>query len=797
EEFPMTTSGKLDRKALPAPEYQDADRYRAPSTAVEEILVGIYAQVLGLERVGVDDSFFDLGGDSLSAMRLIAAVNTSLNADLGVRAVFEAPTVAELALLTGSGGDRPEPLVAGERPAVIPLSFAQTRLWFIDQFQGPSPMYNITVALRLRGRLDADALAAALADVVGRHESLRTVFASADGVPQQVVIPAEQIGFACDVIDARGWPEDRLREGMAAAARYTFDLANESPLHTELFSVSDDEHMLVVAVHHIAADGMSIAPFARDLGIAYASRCAGEAPEWAPLAVQYVDYTLWQRAHLGDVDDSDSRIAAQLDFWADTLAGLPERLQLPTDRPYPQVADHRGARLAVDWPAELQQQLRRVAREHNATSFMVIQAAFAALLSKMSASDDVAVGFPIAGRPEPALDELIGFFVNTLVLRVDVAGDPTFAELLAQVRRRSLAAFEHQDVPFELLVERLNPTRSLTHHPLIQVLLGWENFPGEVSTPAAGLALGDLQVTPMPVHTNTARMDLTFSLAERFTESGQRAGVAVTAEYRTDVFNADTVEAMIERLQRLLTAVTAEPERRLSSVDLLDSAEHARLAKWGNEAILAEPMEPVTVAGLFAAQAARTPDAVALTFQDRSMTYRELDEAANRLAHVLVDRGAGPGEFVALLFSRSAEAIVSILAVLKSGAAYLPIDPALPATRVEFMLTDAAPMAAVTTAELAGRFDGFDLIVVDVADPAVAAQPSTAPPAPAPTDLAHIIYTSGTTGVPKGVAVTQHNVAQLFDDLRLGFALSADQVWTQFHSYAFDFSVWEIWGALL
>ncbi len=800
EEFPMTSSGKLDRKALPAPEYQDADRYRAPSTAVEEILVGIYAQVLGLERVGVDDSFFDLGGDSLSAMRLIAAVNTSLNADLGVRAVFEAPTVAELALLTGSGGDRPEPLVAGERPAVIPLSFAQTRLWFIDQFQGPSPMYNITVALRLRGRLDADALAAALADVVGRHESLRTVFASADGVPQQVVVPAERIGFACDVIDARGWPEDRLREGMAAAARYTFDLANESPLHTELFSVSEGEHMLVVAVHHIAADGMSIAPFARDLGIAYASRCAGEAPEWAPLAVQYVDYTLWQRAHLGDVDDSDSRIHAQLDFWADTLAGLPERLQLPTDRPYPQVADHRGARLAVDWPAELQQQLRRVAREHNATSFMVIQAAFAALLAKMSASDDVAVGFPIAGRPEPALDELIGFFVNTLVLRVDLkelGGDPTFAELLAQVRRRSLAAFEHQDVPFELLVERLNPTRSLTHHPLIQVLLGWENFPGEVSTPAAGLTLGDLQVTPMPVHTNTARMDLTFSLAERFTESGQRAGIAVTAEYRTDVFNADTVESMIERLQRLLTAVTAEPGRRLSSVDLLDSAEHARLAEWGNQAVLTEAMEPVTVAGLFAAQAARTPDAVALTFEGRSMTYRDLDEAANRLAHHLVDRGAGPGESVALLFSRSADAIVAILAVLKSGAAYLPIDPALPATRVEFMLTDAGPTAAVTTAELADRFDGFDLTVVDVADPAVATRPSTAPPAPAPTDLAHIIYTSGTTGVPKGVAVTQHNVAQLFDDLRLGFALSAEQVWTQFHSYAFDFSVWEIWGALL
>ncbi|OBG90889.1 non-ribosomal peptide synthetase, partial [Mycobacterium sp. E3251] len=797
EEFPLTASGKLDRKALPAPDYQDVDRYRAPATAVEEILVGIYGQVLGLERVGVDDSFFDLGGDSLSAMRLIAAVNTSLNADLGVRAVFDAPTVAELVLLIGDEADRPEPLVAGERPKVIPLSFAQSRLWFIDQFQGPSPIYNVTVALKLRGHLDADALGAALADVVARHESLRTVFAATDGVPQQVVVPAERIGFACDVVDARGWPEDRLRERMAAAARYTFDLANESPLHTELFNVSDDTHMLVVAVHHIAADGWSITPFARDLGVAYASRCAGHAPDWAPLAVQYVDYTLWQRAHLGDVDDSDSRIAAQLNFWAEALAGLPERLQLPTDRPYPQVADHRGARLAVDWPAELQHQVRRVAREHNATSFMVIQAAFAALLAKIGGGDDVAVGFPIAGRSEPALDELIGFFVNTLVLRVDVAGNPTFAELLAQVRRRSLAAFEHQDVPFELLVERLNPTRSLTHHPLIQVLLGWENFPGEVAAPASGLALGDLQVTPMPVHTNTARMDLTFSLAERWTESGERAGIAVTAEYRTDIFEGKTVEGLIERLQRLLTAVTAEPERRLSSVDLLDAGEHARLQEWGNTGVLARPVKPTSVPALFAAQAARTPDAVALVCEGRSITYRELDEAANRLAHLLRRHGARPGERVALLFSRSAEAIVAILAALKSGAAYLPIDPALPAARMEFMLTDAAPIAALTTAALADRLDGFDLTVIDVHDPTVADQPTTAPPAPAPDDLAHIIYTSGTTGVPKGVAVSQNNVAQLFDSLQIGIEFSPEQVWTQFHSYAFDFSVWEIWGALL
>ena len=308
------------------------------------------------------------------------------------------------------------------------------------------------------------------------------------------------------------------------------------------------------------------------------------------MPVQYVDYTLWQRAQLGDLADSDSPIAAQLAYWEQALAGMPERLVLPTDRPYPAVADYRGASVAVDWPAELQQRVGEVAREHNATSFMVIQAALAVLLSEISASSDVAVGFPIAGRRDPALDELVGFFVNTLVLRVEVAGDPTFAELLAQVRQRSLAAFEHQDVPFEVLVDRLNPTRSLTHHPLIQVMLGWQNFPGhDNNDPAAGLALGDVQVTPLPADTHTARMDLVFFLRERWTEAGEPAGIGGTVEFRTDVFDAASIEALIERFERVLVAMTADPTRPLSSVDLLDAGEHARLDEIGNRAVLTEP----------------------------------------------------------------------------------------------------------------------------------------------------------------------------------------------------------------
>ena len=716
--LPLTVNGKLDTRALPAPEYQDAaGGYRAPASPVEEILAGIYAEVLGVERVGVDDSFFDLGGDSLLAMRLVAAIKTGLDAGLAVRTVFEAPTVAQLAPRIGADAGRLEPLVAGERPAVVPLSFAQSRLWFIDQLQGPSPVYNIPAALRLRGALDADALGAALADVVGRHESLRTLLPAVEGIPRQLVVPAERADFGWDVIDATGWPESRLGEAIGTAARYPFDLATEIPLRARLFRVADDEHVLVAVVHHIAADGWSITPLVRDLGVAYASRCAGRAPGWAPLPVQYVDYTLWQRAQFGDLGDSDSPIAAQLAYWEDALAGMPERLQLPTDRPYPPVADQRGARVAVDWPAELQQRVREVAREHNATSFMVMQAALAVLLAKLSASPEVAVGFAIAGRRDPALDELVGFFVNTLVLRVDLAGDPTVAELLAQVRARSLAAYEHQDVPFEVLVERLNPTRSLTHHPLVQVVLGWQNFPGHTSDPAAGLALGDLQVTPLPVDTQSARMDLTFSLAERFTEVGEPAGIGGVVEFRTDVFDAASIQALIERLERVLVAVTADPGRRLSSVDLLDEGEHARLDEIGNRAVLSKPATtPVSIPVLLAARVAQTPGAVALVCEGCSWTYREVEEAANRLAHLLAGHGAGPGQCVALLLSRSAEAIVAILAVLKTGAAYLPIDPVLPSARIGFMLVDAAPIAAITTTGLRPRLDGFDVVVIDVGD---------------------------------------------------------------------------------
>ncbi|MCB0943862.1 MAG: AMP-binding protein, partial [Mycobacterium sp.] len=372
--LPLTVNGKLDTKALPAPEYGGADHYRAPSTAVEEVLAGIYAQVLGLERVGVDDSFFDLGGDSLSAMRLVTAVNAAVGAGLSVRAVFESPTVAGLGgwIRSHAGRRVAAPLAVQQRPAVVPLSFAQSRLWFIDQLQGPSPVYNMPVALRLCGDVDVAALGAALVDVVGRHESLRTIFVATEGIPEQVVLPVERVEVGWEVVDATAWSQDRLAEAVAAAVGHRFNLSVEIPVRATLFRRAHAEYVLVGVVHHIAGDGWSIEPLVRDLGVAYAARAAGHVPGWVPLPVQYVDYTLWQRTLLGDLDDESSSVAAQLEYWRDALAGMPQWLALPTDRPYPTVADYRGATVDVEWPAELQQRITWLAREHNATAFMVV-----------------------------------------------------------------------------------------------------------------------------------------------------------------------------------------------------------------------------------------------------------------------------------------------------------------------------------------------------------------------------------------------------------------------------------------
>ncbi|MGX1955919.1 amino acid adenylation domain-containing protein [Streptomyces anulatus] len=790
DELPLTVNGKLDKRALPGPEFSGG-AYRAPGTQVEELLAGIFARVLDLPRVGVDDSFFDLGGDSLSAMRVVAAVQESFGTEIGVRSLLEAPSVARLARLVGAPSGEGRAWTPVERPQRLPLSFAQRRLWFIHQLEGPSATYNIPLVLRLTGALDTEAMGAAVRDVVARHESLRTVFPSVDGVPEQHVLDVREADAAWEVSDVTARAGQRVDEAVGTITRPAFDLAAEIPFRAGLFRVSASEHRLALVVHHIAGDGSSLTPLVRDLLSAYRARVAGAEPDWEPLPVQYADFTLWQRKLLGDEADPDGRLGRQMAFWERELAGFEGLLELPTDRPYPSAADHRGGQVPVEWPAELQELVQRAAREHNATTFMVMSAALSVLLSRLSGSSDVAFGVPTAGRSRTEFDDLVGFFVNTLVLRTRIAGDASFGELLEQVRERSLEAFAHQEAPFDALVDRLNPVRTQAHHPLIQVLFAWQNM----TLPE--LSLPGLAIDPLRADTLTARMDLTFSLRERFDAHGRPTGIGGVVEYRTDVYDAETVERLVARWQRVLLTLLGAPERPVLTIDVLDQEERDRLDALGHRPVLDAPADDPSIPGLFAEQVRQRPDAAAVTFEGRTRTYRELDEASTMLARLLAGRGIRTGDVVALLLPRSHHTVTAILAVLKLGATYLPIDVGHPDERVRFVLADAGPAAVLTTASLVHRVEAAGITVVDVGDREQAGQPTTALPLPDAALLAYITYTSGTTGVPKGVGITHANVTQMYASSDRAFVPSPDQVWSLFHSYVFDVSVWEMWGALL
>ncbi|WP_335982928.1 amino acid adenylation domain-containing protein, partial [Streptomyces sp. CA2R106] len=770
--LPLTASGKLDRAALPAPDPGRSAAGRAPRTPQEQLLAGLFAEVLGLAQVGVDDSFFDLGGHSLLATRLAARVRAALGAELEVRILFETPTVAGLAArLDGSGRARPA-LTARPRPPRVELSFAQRRLWFLHRMDGPSATYNMPLALSLTGALDRSALHAALADVVARHESLRTVFRETGGVPYQVVLSADPARPELPVAEVGA---DELAERLADTARRGFELAEQPPVRAELFALAPDRHVLLVVVHHIAADGWSMGPLSADLAAAYAARCRGEEPQWSPLPVQYADYTLWQRDLLGDTDDPDSLFARQLTYWKKELAGIPQQVQLPADRPRPPVASQRGERVAVRMDPELHQALRELAAGHGASMFMVLQAGLAALLTRLGAGTDIPVGSPIAGRTDQALDDLVGFFVNTLVLRTDTGGDPGFAELLGRVRHKALAAYDHQDVPFEYLVEVANPVRSLAHHPLFQVMLALQNAPvGQFALP--GLETGHLQAS-----TGTARVDLTFSLAEQFRPDGAADGLVGAVEYATDLFDASTVELLFERWARLLRAAAADPDRPISRIDLMSGAEHHRLLHAFNDT--AAPLPPASVPELFARQVRATPDAVAVVAAGTELTYAQLDERAGRLAAALVRQGVRPETPVAVMLERSADLVVAILAVLKAGGAYLPLDSRFPSSRIELILRESGA-ALVLTPEV------LTALAQSAPDDRAGADVPCAPD-----QLAYIMYTSGSTGRPKGVGVTHRDV--------VGLALSPE--WrgggherVLMHSpTAFDLSTYELWVPLL
>ncbi|GAA1388728.1 hypothetical protein GCM10009639_15570 [Kitasatospora putterlickiae] len=745
--LPLNVNGKLDRAALPAPDFAATAGGRTARTAREEILCGLFADVLGLPgAISIDDDFFALGGHSLLATRLLSRVRATLGAELGIRDVFEAPTVAGLAERLDGADARPA-LTAGERPDRLPLSSAQRRLWLIDRLEGPSALYNMPLALRLTGELDRDALTAALGDLAARHESLRTVIAEHDGEPYQRIltgtaVPVELLDCAPESVEAE---VDR-------AARRPFDLAAEPPVRVTLLRVAEDDHVLVVALHHIVGDGWSMGPLLRDLTEAYTLRLGGEPPVRAALAVQYADYALWQRALLGEEADPQSLLARQLAYWRETLADLPEEIALPVDRPRGARADHRGGRVALPIDAGLHRALVALSREHRVTLFMTCQAALAALLTRLGAGTDVPIGSVVAGRSDEALDELVGFFVNTLVLRTDTSGNPSFAELLGRVRETGLGAYAHQDVPFERLVEELNPARSLARHPLFQVAMVLQ------STGEGELDLPGLTVEALPSDTGVAKFDLNVTLEEFFGPDGAPAGLDCAIDYATDLFDRETVEAIAARFGRLLTAVVADPRRPIGRADLLDDRERAELL--GGHRPLPDSVPTVTEA--FAAQTAATPDATALVFGELRLDYAELDARANRLAHGLLAAGIGAESVVALALPRSADTVVAQLAVLKAGAAFLPLDAEYPRERTAHMLADARPAAVLTTGgwPLPEVLDGLTVLPADAA--AWADRPAERPAVRIEAaHAAYVIYTSGSTGRPKGVVVTHGSIAAL------------------------------------
>ncbi|MFI7545005.1 amino acid adenylation domain-containing protein, partial [Actinoplanes sp. NPDC049599] len=661
---------------------------------------------------------------------------------------------------------------------MIPLSFAQRRLWFLHELEGPSATYHVPFVLQLDGTVDPAAVALALRDVIGRHETLRTVIVQDDdGIAHQLVLPLTDVSFD---ITTRDVEPAGVPAAITAAVTEPFDLAHDIPLHGVLLRQDERHHHLVLTVHHIACDGESAGPFATDFVQAYTARRDGLTPQWDDLPVQYADYTLWQRDMLAD-DSPGSIASAQTDYWRRKLAGLPQPITLPADRPRPAEASHRGGLVEFRLDADLVDALEGVASQRGATVSMVVQAALAVLLSGLGAGEDVAIGGPIAGRTDEALAGLVGFFVNTWVLRVDLSGGPSFGDVVGRVRGDALAAYDRQDVPFERLVEVLNPDRSTAYHPLFQVMCAWQ-------IPWPVLDLPGLRVAFRPVFTGTAKFDLFFNMISR-----HDGGADGRLEYATDLYEHETAEAIAERFVRVLRRVAGDPDLHVASIDLLSPDEHRRMRQ--APTLTAVPSDGLTVDRLVARQAAATPDALAVIGGDTRLTYRELDQRASRLAASLRAHGAHPETLVAVALPRSADLAVALLGVLASGAGFLPIDPAHPAERINAVLADARPVLLLTEHGIRAGLPPAGTPTLLLSDTELSTPTDSHPARPG--NVAYVMYTSGSTGTPKGVQITHAGLVNGVLQLAPVAGITEGARVLGSTSVSFDVSVFEFFTTLI
>jgi amino acid adenylation domain-containing protein len=781
DSLPLTPNGKVDRRALPAPDeacsQQGAD-FVAPSTPVEELLSRLWAELLGVESVGMHDDFFLLGGHSLLATRLISRVRESFGVELPVRSLFETPTVRDLAghveaALRDGAGEQAPPIIRVPRDESLPLSFAQQRLWFLHELEPTSSFYNIPVAVRLRGRLQIDAMQRTLNEIVRRHESLRTSFPTVDGQPVQSIAPA--LVLELPVLDLSILPEDqREHEAQRRAteeARMPFNLATGPLIRASLVRLGAEDHVLLVTMHHIVSDGWSMGVLIKEVGALYRAHIEDKPspPSFlGELPVQYADFAIWQRRWLaGEVFETHLR------YWRRQLGGELPVLNLPTDKPRPEVQSFRGSSKSLQLPIPVTEALNELSKREGVTLFMLLLAAFKALLSRYTEQSDIVIGSPIANRNRVELEGLIGFFVNTLALRTDLSGNPTFRELVRRVRAVALEAYAHQDMPFEQLVEQMQPERTMSRNPLFQVMFQMENTPKE-ELPLPGLVL-----SPVEVERVTTQFDLSFDVMEN------DEGLVVVAEYSTDLFNEATISSMLRRWQILLEGIIANPETRLDELPLLTDAEREQLLASWNETPHDFPKR--SLQELFEAQVAERPSALAVTSNKEQLTFAELNRRANRLAHVLAARGIGPESLVGVGMERSAQMIVALLAVLKAGAAYLPLDPSLPRERLDFMLEDAKPAVVLTPEELSAT---------DHTDQSHGSDPDPIPRFD-PRHPCYVIYTSGSTGRPKGVAVSYQSLVNHSLAISAAYGLTPDDRVLQFASISFDVAAEEIFSALV